>query len=408
MKKPWCVVLVFAFLLWESPANASIRLLPNSSPNATVRLQLVGENIPGAVIDGISEGAGAWNNGGCNSGGNDFPRFFSSGNHDVTIQVEYNQGVSPERSTGGSTFCARSDPSMTGNSTTFRLYSQVELAGVGTFDCFPDSAIAADTIAHELGHYLGLNHPTCSGQDIMGPREGDVVAGQMTWCTSRSVKSWECEAADFQNPTPNEYEEECENQIIECVPTEPSPILVDLDRRGFHLSGLESPVAFDIDNDGNREMLGWPWPDSFDGILALDRNRNGRIDNGSELFGNATPLLSGLPAEHGYFALAELDSHSLGGDGNKRIDRSDASFFLLTIWLDWNRNGMSEPWELFSLSDLGVVGLSVDFKKSDSVDEHGNRFPFFSTSWLDISGRGILPAETVDVFFVVEEESFAE
>ncbi len=76
----------------------------------------------------------------------------------------------------------------------------------------------------------------------------------------------------------------------------------------------------------------------------------------------------------------------------------------LRIWLDQNRDGISDPWEHFSLSDLGVIGLSTDFKKSDYVDRHGNRYPFVSTSWMDIGGRELQPTETVDVFFVVGGE----
>jgi hypothetical protein len=81
--------------------------------------------------------------------------------------------------------------------------------------------------------------------------------------------------------------------------------------------------------------LGWPeGPD--DAWLAMDRNGNGIIDDGSELFGNTRNLRSGINAKHGYEVLAELDDNLDG-----KIDEADPAFRALLLWGDANRNGVS-------------------------------------------------------------------
>jgi hypothetical protein len=67
------------------------------------------------------------------------------------------------------------------------------------------------------------------------------------------------------------------------------PLIVDANHDGFKLTNASEGVLFDLDADGSPERLPWTEPDSDDAFLALDRNGNGRIDDGSELFGNHTP-----------------------------------------------------------------------------------------------------------------------
>jgi hypothetical protein len=75
----------------------------------------------------------------------------------------------------------------------------------------------------------------------------------------------------------------------------PSPILADLSRDGFKLTSAGDGVMFDIDADGMAEQVAWTERDSDDSWLAMDRNGNGRIDNGAELFGNASPAYADEP-----------------------------------------------------------------------------------------------------------------
>jgi len=95
-----------------------------------------------------------------------------------------------------------------------------------------------------------------------------------------------------------------------------SPIIVDLDDDGFHLTGLDQPVAFDMTGDGIADRLAWTSPAQRDAFLCRDLNGNGKIDSGRELFGNYSLLSGGGRAPNGYEALKELDDVTHGGNGN--------------------------------------------------------------------------------------------
>ncbi len=123
------------------------------------------------------------------------------------------------------------------------------------------------------------------------------------------------------------------------------PLVLDLDGDGVELVRLESSSTyFDLDNDSFAERTAWVRPD--DGLLARDINGNGRIDNITELFGNATTP--------GFTALKTLDSNN-----DNRITSADAAFGTLRIWRDLDQDGVTDAGELQTLAQAGITSISA-------------------------------------------------
>jgi len=150
------------------------------------------------------------------------------------------------------------------------------------------------------------------------------------------------------------------------------------------MTDARSGVPFDILNDNVPVQLSWTAPNSTNAFLALDRNGNGKIDSGAELFGNITPQPSSNEA-NGFRALAEYDKPENGGNNNGRIDRRDSIFTQLRLWSDQNHNGVSESSELMPLTGA-ISAIDLGYKESKRTDENGNRFRYRAKVY-DVNGQ---------------------
>jgi len=143
------------------------------------------------------------------------------------------------------------------------------------------------------------------------------------------------------------------------------PLVLDLDDDGVETRGIFRGVYFDHDNDGINTITGWVAPD--DGLLVLDRNGNGKIDSGAELFGDHTPLAAGGMARDGFQALAGQDDN---GDGV--VNQHDGNWHRLRVWRDLNQDGVSQEHELYALPQLDIASLTVTATSHRQTLRNGN------------------------------------
>jgi hypothetical protein len=154
-------------------------------------------------------------------------------------------------------------------------------------------------------------------------------------------------------------------------PENNSPIIINLAGGPYRLSGVGDPVTFDIDADGVRERITWTLRNSDIAFLAMDRNHNGAIDSGAELFGNYTVLRNGEVATNGFEALADLDSNLDG-----LIDQRDAVWPKLLLWRDLNHDGMSQADEITKARRSSMNAIETEYHWTAKQDAAGNLFKY--------------------------------
>ena len=176
---------------------------------------------------------------------------------------------------------------------------------------------------------------------------------------------------------------------------------IDLDDRGIPLTDPGHGVVFDIAASGKPVRVSWTPPGSGDAFLALDRNNNGTIDDGSELFGNHTtqPPTTQKGGLNGFLALAEFDRVENGGNGDGWITEDDAVYSQPRLWIDSNHDGVSQPGELKTLAECGVRAIALHYTLAKLTDASGNQFRFRSHAIMDrdLTQSGPIRRAAVDV-----------
>jgi hypothetical protein len=177
--------------------------------------------------------------------------------------------------------------------------------------------------------------------------------------------------------------------ILATKPTQ-SPIVLDLDGNGIQTLSVNAGVNFDLLANGQPVQTGWVG--SGDGLLVLDHNQDGSINDGSELFGTSTVLADGSKAVDGYQALAQLDTNQDGV-----ISSADAQFAKLGVWIDGNADGQTGGGEVKSLAELNIAQLSLSAQVT--TDMNNGNLVGLTSSYQTTDGVNHAAA---DVWFVVK------
>ncbi|MBU3696300.1 calcium-binding protein [Dechloromonas sp.] len=145
------------------------------------------------------------------------------------------------------------------------------------------------------------------------------------------------------------------------------PLALDLDGDGLETVGITATTQILFDHDGDGVKTGTGWVKGDDAFLALDKNGNGTIDNGNELFGVDTVMSNGQKAASGFAALADLDSNHDG-----LFSSLDAQFANVRVWRDLNQDGISQAEELQTLAQTGIASINLSSTASTTNLGNGN------------------------------------
>lgn len=141
-----------------------------------------------------------------------------------------------------------------------------------------------------------------------------------------------------------------------------TPLVLNFERGPVEFMPVAA-ATFDLSSNGTCTNTAWPtspW-------LALDRDGDGFIRSGAELFGSATPMSSGGFAKQGFAALAELDSNFDG-----KITAEDERFSELVVWSDLDEDRIGAYSELMPLAQTQVISIDLGFTRRAECDSMGN------------------------------------
>lgn len=298
------------------------------------------------------------------------------------------------------------------------------------------SAAVTEVVAHEFGHTLGLGDcfinncplgtsvmlsmannttgitvssvnstigqpgPTTCDLTVMGTVATDYLCSgsggsgcddPTTCCVGGSGGT-----SAFQGPSGEDDAPQC------------SPIIIDAEGEGFHLTSAAAGVSFDITGRGRPVQIAWTDEHYHNAFLALP-GPDGLVHNGKQLFGNFTPQPPSANP-NGFIALAQYDKPENGGNGDGVIDDKDQVFSRLRLWIDENHDGICQPNELHSLLEFGINSIALNYVESRRTDQFENQFrykarvnPDNATDFRDQRQHGNeIGRWTYDVFFVTK------
>ena len=198
--------------------------------------------------------------------------------------------------------------------------------------------------------------------DELGPDLGEILQGLGYFLVDTGTDAYDAYTEFIRDCADVYYYLFCNSESVRDPVRD--PIVLDLFGNGFAPVSVKDGVNFDLDQNGFAEKMGWTSGD--DAWLVVDKNGNGKIDNGSEMFGDKTKLSNGQYAKNGFEALREYDSNHDG-----IIDANDADFGKLMVWVDANGNGISESGELMTLAAAGVVSIDLGYQAFGEETEAG-------------------------------------
>ena len=178
-----------------------------------------------------------------------------------------------------------------------------------------------------------------------------------------------------------------------CPNSSCAPIVIDTTGHGFVFTDPAKGeyVSFDFQGNGTVSKVSWPKVGSGNAWLVLDRDGDGVIKDGTELFGNFSPHADGANPDwpgkkagepNGFQALQWYDHPAQGGDGNLTLDKKDKIWNKLRLWIDEHcykdpdHQCQSRPQELHTLESMHIRSISSFYTVDRHSDAVGNDFKY--------------------------------
>nr|AKG47568.1 hypothetical protein pA_00128 [Pectobacterium carotovorum] len=187
------------------------------------------------------------------------------------------------------------------------------------------------------------------------------------WFDKKSTDAWD--VAKHFTMEQGTCEQEVQKFVIQNLQVA-SPIVINFDGLGIKTTSIfEQSVQFDLLGVGHKVTSAWITPTS--GFLVYNKQGIDSVSSVDDLFGGSERM-------EGFFKLADLDKDQKG-----YIDKNDAIYASLRVWVNHQMDGISHAGEVFTLQELGVERINTDFDIVDLVDENNNLIGERSTAIIN-------------------------